>query len=227
MEDWRLHGKRLFFKRQSSIATFKKKGRAMTQSNPTPPQIPAQVVPYATPMPYQPAAMEGAWREGPILIVTKLAALPQRCVKCNQDVTDGWRWKKTVYWHHPALALLILFPGLLIYAIVALCVRQKATVEATLCQEHRSRRNTRVAITWLVSLGSFGALIGGIAYAANVRNGEGAIVLGLLLFVVLLIAAILAGNSARVLYPSKMQGNFAWLKGAGPEYLEQFPPTGR
>src|SRR5438105_154087 len=120
-----------------------------------PPALPPTVVPYATPVQYQPAGPQAAWREGVTLIVTTQASLPPRCVKCNADVVDGWRWRKSLYWHHPALALMIIFPGLLIYAIVALIVRKKAVVEASLCPVHRANRNTKVATAWIAGLGAF------------------------------------------------------------------------
>src|SRR4051812_13069115 len=199
----------------------------MTQSSQPPelPQgLPAAVVPYATPVQYQAMnATQGAWREGTLLIITKQATLPPHCVKCNVHVPDGWRWRKTLYWHHPALALLVIFPGLLIYAIVALIVRKKAIVEASLCPEHRSSRNTKLALAWLTGLGSVAVLIGGIAYGGSTKNAEWAIVVGLLGFVVLLILAVVFGGMARVLAPTKIDDNFAWLKGAGPEFLSQFP----
>ncbi len=199
----------------------------MTEPNLQPPALPPQVIQYATPAMYQPAdGQQPIWRDQDRLIVPKLVSLPLRCVKCNQEIVDGWRWRKTLYWHHPALALLILFPGLLIYVIVALCVRQKAVVEASLCQEHRSSRNTKIAFTWIVGLGCIAALIGGIAISA-IENDGMYVALGLLLFVILLILALVAGNMARIVAPTKMEGNFAWLKGAGPEFLNNFPATGR
>ena len=95
------------------------------------------------------------------------------------------------------LALMILFPGVLIYAIVALIVRKKAIVEASLCPEHRSARSRWILLTWLTGVGSFVALIGGIVISASLRNHEEFIVFGLLAFVVLLIVAIVVGNRAR------------------------------
>jgi hypothetical protein len=198
----------------------------MTDPNMQPEPIPAQVIQYATPMMYQPAAGQPMWRENDRLIVPKVVSLPLRCVKCNQEITDSWRWRKTLYRHHPALALLVLFPGLIIYVIVALCVRQKAVGEASLCEEHRSGRNTKIALTWIMTLGSFVVLIGGIMLAANSNDAAYAMI-GILLFIVMLIAAIVIGNMARVVSPTKMEGNFAWLKGAGPEYLNNFPATAR
>ena len=65
------------------------------------PQGPAPVLPYATPQPYQQAFAQAGWREGDQLIVPAIASLPLRCTKCNCEVADGWRWRKTLYWHHP------------------------------------------------------------------------------------------------------------------------------
>jgi hypothetical protein len=195
----------------------------MTQPNPLPPPLPEQVIPYATPGVYR---EEGGWREGDRLVVRKLVTLPPRCVKCNNDVVDGWRWRKTLYWHHPALALMIIFPGLLIYAIVAFCVRQKAMVEASLCEEHRAVRSRWVAATWILSLSVFVFIIGGIVLTGTMNDGTWAAI-GIVGGIVALIAAIVVGNRARVLSPTRMNGDFAWLKGAGPEFLSSFPATGQ
>jgi len=188
----------------------------------TPPPLPPQVIAYATPMPYRD---EGAWREGVNLVIRKSSSLPCRCVKCNMDVTDGWRWRKTLYWHHPALALMILFPGLLIYAIVALIVRQKAEVEASLCEAHRATRNKWLAATWAVALLSVACIFGGIMYAAGVKRGEGVGLAIILIGIVLIIAAVVVGGFARVLTPTKITSDFAYLKGAGAEFLATFPST--
>src|SRR3712207_3999182 len=95
-----------------------KETRVSQQPSPPPfPVTPAAVLPYATPMAYQPTVT--AWREGPVLIVPTLVSLPDACVKCSAPA-GGWRLRKTLAWHNPLLALMIIFPGLLIYAIVAL-----------------------------------------------------------------------------------------------------------
>src|SRR4051794_16174174 len=74
----------------------------------------APVLPYASPIGY--GSGPQVWREGNALIVHKYATFSDRCIKCGstENVTP---LRRTLYWHNPALYILILFPGLLIYAI--------------------------------------------------------------------------------------------------------------
>jgi hypothetical protein len=191
-----------------------------------PPPVPPQaqpVLPYATPIAHQ---GQGIWREGSKLVVTKQVELPDACVKCNAPA-DGWVLRKTLYWHSPLFYLLIVFPGLLIYAIVALVVRQKAVVAAGLCPAHRARRHRTIFVAWLVALLGIAALFAGFGLTGD-RDTE--LLGGLCVFGGLLM--IIAGGAygviwGSVLSPTKMQGNYAWLKGAGNDFLANFPPTGQ
>ena len=187
--------------------------------------VPAQPLAYATPMQYAPMH-DLVWREAEKLIIRKDTALPDLCVKCNAP-GGGYRWRKTLYWHHPALYLLIFMPGILIYAIVALIVRKKCKVEATLCPRHRSRRNMRLLIGWVTGLLGLASFIGGFVLLAD-RHTEDYAPFAILAGIVLGIGGLLFGTyGARVLYAKKMDDNFAWLAGAGSEFLANFPPVQR
>jgi hypothetical protein len=184
---------------------------------------PQQVLPYATPMAHQDI---GAWREGSQLVVTKHIQLLDRCVKCNAPA-EGAPWRKTLYWHHPALYIMILFPGLLIYAIVALCVRQNARVGAYLCPIHRKARSRKILIAWLIALAGLASFIGGFALVGD-RDTEDMGLIAILCGIVVMIAGgVFGAITSPVLSPAKMEGNYAWLKGAGNDFLANFPPTGR
>jgi hypothetical protein len=186
--------------------------------------MPVQPIPYATPWGYQ--ADQGAWREGNMLVVRKQVSLPPRCVKCNCDVDPAQRWNRTFYWAPPALALLVLLglPGILIYIIVALCIRQKAVVEASICAVDRRRRLIFLTASWVAALVAVGLLVGGIFVAFNSRDATTGVVLIVSALAVLIVAGTL-GARARVLFPKKMQGDFAYLNGAGLSYLSTFPAT--
>lgn len=91
----------------------------------------------------------GAWRQGDVLVVHKSGHhLPDRCIRCNAPA-PGPRVNKRLYWHHPALYLLV-FTGFVPYLIVSLILRKEATLSVALCQEHRSPKIGRIIVGWLV-----------------------------------------------------------------------------
>lgn len=194
---------------------------------PVPPSVPAQpVLPYATPMAYgqQVYAPAGAWQDGKSLVTTNVITLPDRCVKCNAPIA-GKRFVKKFYWHNPWIYILIL-PGLLIYAIVAMIVRKGATVNFGLCAQHRSRRTMWVAITWGICLAAVAMLVGGIALLANGRSTSDLGGILMLCFVpTILIGAIVSIYGPRVLSPTKIDERYAWFSGAGIEFLNTLPPA--
>ena len=80
-------------------------------------------------------------------------------------------------------------------------------------------------IAWILFIASIAALI----LAANVGGGRssenliaGLVVCGILLLLASLIWAVVV--SYMIVSPNKMDPQYIWLKGAGPEYLAQFPP---
>ena len=187
----------------------------------------APVIAYATPTPYVYQPAMNAWRDGPILIVRSLTSLPGRCVKCNADVTDqpgSKRLTQKLAWHHPALFLLIL-AGILIYAIVALIVQKKATVELSLCPVHNAKRTRWLAFTWAVVLIGLGMLIWGCAGGTNYARHDDMWPAWFMLggIAVAVIGGIIGLVGARVLTPKRIDEHFAWLKGAAPEFLDNFP----
>jgi hypothetical protein len=175
--------------------------------------------PYAPPKakdivePYPPSG-DRVWRDGPLLVMTKGAQLPDRCLKCNLPA-GGWRLKRKLSWHHSAWYLLILL-NLLIYAIAALIVRHTATVMIPLCEKHRRRRRWAIGMGWLL-------VITGIVLIAAGGSNEGyeaAILIGLLLFLAGLIFGI-AGSQVAV--PTRIDGRFVWIKNVNPEFLNELP----
>jgi len=153
------------------------------------------------------------WRSGEFLVLRKDTALPPRCVKCNAP-QHGNRIKRKLFWHPPWIYLLIL-PGLLIYAIVATIIGKRALVEVPLCVEHRRIRMRDLLVTWLLivfCLGAFG-------YAIVASSGWWALVGLSLLFA----AAIYGGLRTTIVGPKRIDDQFVWLKGVGPEFLAPFP----
>ena len=89
-----------------------------------------------------------ATRRGKDLIVPRLASLPPTCLKCGAPASIPWRRK--FYWHSPWLYLMILFPGILIYAIVALFVRKQMELNLPICDTHHADRKRYRLLGWLM-----------------------------------------------------------------------------
>lgn len=155
----------------------------------------------------------GVWRQGQTLIMRRDAELPDRCVKCNSPV-NGAKMPRNLYWHHPALYLVILL-NLLIYLIVAILVRQRAKISVGLCEKHRASRKQAVRLAWILALLGIGLFVGGII----LRNGW-----QMLCGIVLLLGGALYGAiRGRIVSVRRMDKEHIWLNGCCPEYLENLP----
>ena len=175
------------------------------------------VLSYASP----PQLTAELWREGHLLVTALNSELPDRCVKCNLPA-DGFKLRKTYYWHPSAWYLLIIFPGILIYAIVAMIIRKKITIGIGLCPLHRSKRKKSLAIGWsMFALGVIG-LVAGIAVSANSRGDNGVVVV-LAGVALLFFSALWAIFGVRLLTPRKADKQFAWFSGCSPEFMREIP----
>lgn len=154
----------------------------------------------------------GAWRSASTLVLSRDAVLPLRCVKCNAFTTS--RITRKYSWHPPAIYLILLV-AMLIYFIVAMILRKRATVELGLCEEHKTKRRYAILTTILLVLLGFG----GFALAVMVDDGTPA----LIGFFLLLASLIFGVFATRLGYPTKIDDRFVWLKGFNKEYLETFP----
>jgi hypothetical protein len=152
------------------------------------------------------------WRSKALLVMTKQAALPDRCIKCNAPTAE--RLKRKLQWHPPALYLLILI-SILVYAIVAMVVRKTATVHVGLCNEHRESRKLSMIIT------VFLVVVAALSAIAGVQFETPGLVLAAVAFV--LGAAIYGSISLRVVVPTKIDEHFVWIKGVNTNYLQEFP----
>lgn len=181
----------------------------MTEPNPyAPPQVEG-------PMSVMPVATGGVWRDGNILVMHKQAVLPDRCVKCNAPA-DGYRLKRSLSWHQPAWFLLILV-SLLIYVIVALCIRKTAKIHIGLCDEHRARRRWMIVGAWLMFFASIAAIVVAVANDLPMLA-----LASLVLFLGSLIWAVIISN---IVGTKKIDDHYVWLKRVHAEYLSQLPPV--
>ena len=161
-------------------------------------------------------AAGGLWRDDKQLIVAHGATFPHRCVKCNEPSEPPHKVRK-VYWHHPAVYVLLLGYAIL-YIIVALIVRRSAEINPGLCAEHREKRTLWIAIGWL---GSIGGAIAAIVLSRLLNFDAG---LGpALAIVVFVLFAILGIVKARVLYPKRIDDRYARLLGADERFLASLP----
>lgn len=185
-----------------------------------PPPVP--VLPYATAFQFQ---AERVWREQATLVMAKGSPLPPRCVKCNAPA-DAKPWRKTLYWHHPAWYAVILV-NILVYAMVAMVVRKSVKVTAGLCPAHRAARRRKLLIAWLLALIGIGLIASGIDVLVNLRSDDPSEGLLLVLggFASIIVGALF-GKFAAVLRAKKIDATYAWLDGAGPDFLSNFPCAG-
>jgi Zn-finger in Ran binding protein and others len=127
----------------ASDQSCKRCGAFAPASDLKPPAAPVGIVledGYVMPPPPgpPPELTGGIWREGSTLVMSKDASLPDHCVKCDAPA-NGYRLKRNLTWHHPALYLLLLMAWL-IYLIVSMIVRKRATVYLGLCRAHYEKR---------------------------------------------------------------------------------------
>ena len=159
------------------------------------------------------------WRYRRQLVVRSETALPDLCVRCNAPA-NGYRLKRQLYWHAPAYYLLIILGlfvclGILAYLIVALIVRKRATLYVGLCETHRAQRKWFIIGSWLATLIGLSMVFIGI--------GESIALVGFAGLFLFLGGLLVAGLKVPVISAAKIDKDFAWIKGAGEEFLANFP----
>jgi hypothetical protein len=161
---------------------------------------------------YFPPPPPTIWRSKSVLVLTKQAPLPDRCVKCNAPTNH--KLKRNLRWHHPALYILIV-GGWLIYLILALVLSKRATVNVGLCETHAAARKRDLLITWTLVLMSFASF-----YFAAAAEETNLFFVGVALFLAGVIYGIV---KTRVVGPKKIDDHYVWLTGVDANYLAQFP----
>jgi hypothetical protein len=149
------------------------------------------------------------WREGDVLVMDKEAELPPRCVKCNKP--ERVRLLRKLTWHSPWLYLLI-FGGLLVYAIVAVIVSKRARINVGLCAEHQQSRQRTAWIAWGLLGGAIAMFIGSGAADSGALAGLG--------FLTLLAAGVVSSLAVRVVKPVRIDDRQVRLKGVAREFLD-------
>ena len=160
-----------------------------------------------------PPSMGGVWRDNKTLVMTKDASLPDQCVKCNAPA-HGFKLKRKLSWHHPALYVVILVAWI-IYLVLAVALSKRATVFLGLCTEHVTRRRNFLIAGWIMfALG----LIAPVVAFSNDYPGLG--LLGILLLFVSIFWLVFAN---RVVTVKKIDDRLVFLNGIDSQYLAQFP----
>lgn len=160
-----------------------------------------------------------ASREGRKLVVPHGAQLPDRCVKCNAPA-HGYRLQRRLTWLHPAY-LLLLFGGLIFYAIAAAVASKSAEIHVGVCPKHRKQRLQAIVGGW--SLGLSGAIL--MPWLAISLGSWWIALVGVAMLLVGMFGGILV---ARLVSPSRIDDSRAWLSGVDREYLNELsagPPA--
>ena len=159
-------------------------------------------------------AVAGAVRRGKNFLVPRNASLPAFCMKCGVPASVPWR--KKFYWHNPLLYFMILFPGLLIYAIVVLIVRKQMELNLPICDAHHADRKRYSLLATLMLLGAIpaGLLLG------NYFSETLGWVTGVLMFVV---AVVFYGRAGLGIAPKKIDDFGGEFRGACDAFLDKLP----
>jgi hypothetical protein len=155
--------------------------------------------------------------------------LPDYCVKCDTPA-EGYRLKRKLSWHHPAVFLLVLI-HLLLYLIVALIVRKKATVFLPICDAHRRRRVRAIAFAWFFCLLSIAVFVGLIVAGDTLsgqENGPAVVGIGCLAsLIVFLVSAFSGALIGRVVKVKKIEEKYAWIASVSPAFLARLKDSGK
>lgn len=156
------------------------------------------------------------WRDGGVLVATKGAAFPARCVACDAPAT-GRPLRRKLSWHAPWWYLLVLMSPL-VYIVVALIVRHTATFDVGICDRHRFRRRMWIAVAW-----SLVPLAIALPFVLSGFGDVGAVAAAVLLPLLLIVAGLIGIYGARVIHPERIDARFARIRGACPGFLDGLP----
>ena len=157
-----------------------------------------------------------AQRDGKKLYLPRFASLPPNCVKCGQPADKPFR--KKFFWHPSWMYIMILFPGLLIYAIVVLIVRKTMELDVPICAHHHGERK-RFKIIGAVLL--LGAIPGGMILNMAIGISEGAAwAVGIIAF---LGGLVFLGRAGSVMSPKMIDDTHGEFGGVSAEFLKLLP----
>ncbi len=176
-----------------------------------PPKAPNRLEPPST------ATGQQVWRSGRDVVFVHGAALPPRCIHCNQ-AAQTWLDQRLV-WHRNALYLLLCI-GLVLYFVVAVVTRRRARVRVPLCAHHAKRRTRGLIAAWACGAASIVVPI--------VANGVNAKTIGIIpiLSGALLVAAIAIGMATtRLLRATLIDADRVHVRGPCDAWMQELPPV--
>ncbi len=186
------------------------------QMNP-PQQMNPQAYNPSFPHPYQQPS-GGIYRHGKEVVVHKNAMMPERCVKCNEQLSGynagGGFVRQKYRWHSPLIYIALISP--IIYIILAAVLSKNATVDIPLCSNHLENKNITGKKLLVSGVGSVFAifLLGSLGYAG----------MAFLIFFAAIIGLPLAYTYLyKPLQVSKIENDYVYLKGVSEEYISQLP----
>ena len=164
---------------------------------------------------------EGGWRDGNLLVMRRLARLPNVCVKTGK--TSNIRGlTRTFYWI-PDWVWMTLLGSPSLIAVFALVFGRRQPLDIPLNAEEHSKRRFRTYV-------GFFLVFVGPAILALYANLGGAFDLSdttftmlVLCLLVSLAGTILAAISETIVSPNRIDHEFIWLKGVHHNFLESLP----
>jgi hypothetical protein len=163
----------------------------------------------------------GVFRKGNLLVMNKLATLPDRCVKSNEPAVK--RIRRSLSWHPPLIYVTILI-SILIYVIIALIVRKQATIYIGLSEKWVRKRRKAILIGWLTPMFGFALFVVSLIAMGNQRGSSDWYAVGMIGGIVIGLGGIIYGIvGSQMVTPTKIDDHFVWLKGVSPAYLAELP----
>jgi hypothetical protein len=156
----------------------------------------------------------GPWRDGKKVVTHDKSSFPQRCYKCNQATEEPPK-KRKLSWHSPVFFILVLLSPV-IYIIVAILVRKRATIDVHLCAQHARRRKVCIILGWS------GVILGLLMCFVGLGGDmDWLFWLGALVFVTSIIIGVWGAAGVRAV---RIKDGTVWLTGPGREFVAGLPP---
>jgi hypothetical protein len=153
------------------------------------------------------------WRAGNLLVMSKAAWLPDRCIRCNRP--PAVRLDRNLRWHRPLIYLALLI-HVLLYLVLALFTVKSARVRVPLCAEHNRARWARIVIGWGIVFLAFFLVQQGLTDPEWIYL----VSLAPLVFLVGLLVLLIGRHP---IPPKKIDDRHVWLKKVSPEILADLP----